>query len=43
MEALQKFKEEVEQGVFPGPEHSFHIRDDVLQAVIGDPPEKDKE
>jgi len=35
LEALQKFKEEAEQGIFPGPEHSFHIKDDVLQEVIG--------
>lgn len=34
LEALQEFKEEVEQGIFPGPEHSFHIKDEVLKEVI---------
>jgi hypothetical protein len=37
LSSLPEFKEEIEQGAFPGPEHSFHIRDDVLQAVTGDP------
>jgi len=33
-EALKKYKEEVDQGIFPGPEHSFHIKDDVLKVVL---------
>jgi len=36
---LQQYKEEVDQGVFPGLEHSFHIRDDVLKAVLNDTPD----
>ena len=35
LKAVQQFKEEVEEGIFPGPEHSFHIKDDVFEAVIG--------
>jgi len=35
LKAVQQFKEEVEEGIFPGPEHSFHIKDDVFDAVIG--------
>lgn len=34
LQALQQYKEEVEQGVFPGPEHSFHIKDEVLKEVL---------
>jgi len=33
LQALQQYKEEVEQGIFPGPEHSFHIKDEVLKEV----------
>jgi 3-methyl-2-oxobutanoate hydroxymethyltransferase len=36
LQALQQYKEEVEQGIFPGPEHSFHIKDEVLKEVLGD-------
>ncbi len=36
LEILQQYKEEVEQGVFPGSEHSFHIKDEVLRAVLED-------
>jgi len=32
-QALQKYKEEVEQGIYPGPEHSYHIQDEVLEQV----------
>jgi len=32
--ALQKYKEEVEQGIFPGSEHTFHIKDEVLKEVL---------
>ena len=34
LQALQQYKEEVEQGIFPGPEHTFHIKDEVLQKVL---------
>lgn len=33
LQALQQYKEEVEQGIFPGTEHSFHIKDEVLKEV----------
>lgn len=36
LQALQQYKEEVEQGIFPGPEHAFHIKDEVLQEVLKD-------
>ncbi len=32
-EALKAYKEEVEQGTFPGPEHSFTMKDDVLERL----------
>jgi 3-methyl-2-oxobutanoate hydroxymethyltransferase len=34
-QALQKYKEEVEQGIYPGPEHSYHMQDEVLKQVTG--------
>lgn len=34
MKALQNFKDDVEKGVFPGPEHSFHIKDEVFKEVL---------
>lgn len=33
MEALQAYKKEVEEGVFPAPEHGFTIKDDVLERL----------
>ena len=36
LQALQQYKEEVEQGIFPGPEHTFHIKDEVLKKVNKD-------
>lgn len=33
MEALQQYATEVEQGVFPGPEHSFGMKEEVLQKL----------
>jgi len=33
LQALQKYKAEVEQGTYPGPEHSYHIQDEVLAQV----------
>ncbi len=35
-EALQEYKAEVEAGVFPGPEHSFTIKDEVIERLYGD-------
>jgi len=40
LKALQNYKEDVEKGLFPGSEHSFHMKDEVLKEVIGDPAEK---
>ena len=34
MKALQNFKNDVEKGVLPGPEHSFHIKDEVFKEVL---------
>jgi 3-methyl-2-oxobutanoate hydroxymethyltransferase len=34
LKALQNFKEEVGKGVFPGAEHSFHMKDEVLKEVL---------
>jgi 3-methyl-2-oxobutanoate hydroxymethyltransferase len=33
MEALQSYKSEVEAGTFPGPEHCFTMKDDVLERL----------
>ncbi len=33
MEALQNYKQEVEMGSFPAPEHGFTIKDDVLEKL----------
>jgi 3-methyl-2-oxobutanoate hydroxymethyltransferase len=33
VEALQQYKSEVESGVFPGPEHSFTIKDEILERL----------
>ena len=32
---LEAYKAEIEQGTFPGPEHSFHITDDVFDEILG--------
>ena len=34
VQALQQYVQEVEQGVFPGPEHVFTIKDDVYEALV---------
>jgi len=34
MQALQQYKEEVEQGAFPGPEHTYHIEKKILDEVL---------
>jgi 3-methyl-2-oxobutanoate hydroxymethyltransferase len=33
LEALRDYKSEVEEGTFPGPEHSYTIKDDVLERL----------
>ena len=35
IEALVRYKEEVEQGIFPGPEHSFMINEKEVQKLGG--------
>ena len=34
LQALQQYKEEVEKGVFPGPEHTYHIDEKVMDEVL---------
>jgi 3-methyl-2-oxobutanoate hydroxymethyltransferase len=34
-QALEQYKREVEQGVYPGPEHTYHIKDEVLREILG--------
>ncbi len=34
LKALQNFKDDVEKGLFPGPEHSFHIKDEIFKEVL---------
>ncbi|NQT05607.1 MAG: 3-methyl-2-oxobutanoate hydroxymethyltransferase [Dehalococcoidia bacterium] len=34
LQALQQYKAEVEQGVFPGPEHTYHIEKKILDEVL---------
>ena len=34
LRALQEYKEEVEQGTFPGPEHAYHIDEEVMKEVL---------
>lgn len=36
LQALEKYKEEVEQGIYPGAEHSYHMQDEVLKQVTKD-------
>lgn len=33
LEALQQYKREVETGVYPGPEHTYHVDDDVMRRI----------
>lgn len=33
VQAIEQFRDEVDSGVFPGPEHTFHIKEDVLKDV----------
>ncbi len=32
--ALQHYKEEVEQGIYPGTEHTYHMNDEVLKEIL---------
>ncbi len=32
--AIQQYKEDVEKGTFPGDEHSYHIKDEVLKQAL---------
>jgi len=34
LRALQEYKEEVEQGTFPGPEHTYHIDEEMMKEVL---------
>ncbi len=34
LQALQQYKAEVEQGVFPGPEHTYHIEKKILDEML---------
>jgi 3-methyl-2-oxobutanoate hydroxymethyltransferase len=34
VQAIEQFREEVESGVFPGPEHTFHIKEEVLNDLL---------
>ncbi len=34
LKALQNFKDDVEKGLFPGSEHSFHIKDELFKEVL---------
>jgi len=36
LRALQNYKDDVEKGLFPGSEHSFHMKDEVLKEVLAD-------
>lgn len=35
LQALEQYKQEVEQGVYPGLEHTYHIKDEVLKEILG--------
>ncbi|HDN78892.1 MAG TPA: 3-methyl-2-oxobutanoate hydroxymethyltransferase [Chloroflexi bacterium] len=36
LKALQGFKEDVEKGIFPGPEHSYSISDEAYEALLAE-------
>jgi len=38
VQALQQYKLEVEQGVYPGPEHTYHMKDEVLKEILENQP-----
>jgi len=35
VQALQQYKQEVETGAYPGPEHTYHMKDEVLKEILG--------
>ena len=35
LQALEQYRQEVEQGVYPGPEHTYHMKDEVLNEILG--------
>ena len=36
LQALQQYKQEVELGIFPGSEHTYHIKDEILKGILED-------
>lgn len=36
VQALEQYKREIESGVYPGPEHTYHMRDEVFQDLAKD-------
>jgi 3-methyl-2-oxobutanoate hydroxymethyltransferase len=36
LQALKEFKKEVEEGTFPGPENSYHIKDEILDEILSE-------
>ena len=36
VQALQQYKQEIETGVYPGPEHTYHMKDEVLKEILGE-------
>ena len=36
VKALQQYKQEVELGIFPGSEHTYHIKDEILKGILED-------
>lgn len=36
VQALQQYKQEVELGIFPGSEHTYHIKDEILEGILED-------
>jgi len=35
LESLQHYKAEVEEGIFPGPLHTYHMQEEVLKEILG--------
>jgi 3-methyl-2-oxobutanoate hydroxymethyltransferase len=36
LKVLEQYKSEVESGTFPGPEHTYHMKDEVLKEILSD-------
>ena len=36
LQALQQYKQEVELGIFPASEHTYHIKDEILKGILED-------